>query len=371
MAHDPWHYPRADFAETVLGVLNAGPATALTMFGPRRTGKTEFLLQDLGPLAESNGHKVIYISFWRAPLSPLAVLLHELEKGRKRGSFLTRTIGDKFQTKIKLSGAVPGVNLEGALDLSAVDGNPPTELLLYMDDLIGRLNRKKKPTLIFFDEIQEIARGKDQSALVAALRTSLDKHKGGIRAIFTGSSKEGLANLFYEKRSPFFHFATQVDLPILGEAFVKHLLKAFKASTGRTLKHEPVMKAFQSLYRNPYFFRGMLELMALNKSLDLNDALEKRRMQIGRELGYNDTWVSLSPLQRATVFVVASGNKPFAKNTISMISTLIAENSVTTSRIQAALRKLYREGIADNWDDEWVVQDPLFAEWVSKRKSDI
>ena len=39
MTKDPWHYPRTEFAKTVLDVLNSGPATALTMFGPRADAK--------------------------------------------------------------------------------------------------------------------------------------------------------------------------------------------------------------------------------------------------------------------------------------------------------------------------------------------
>ena len=49
------------------------------MFAPRRTGKTEFLTKDFTPYAESKGHKVVYMSFWRAPLSPLALILRSLE----------------------------------------------------------------------------------------------------------------------------------------------------------------------------------------------------------------------------------------------------------------------------------------------------
>ena len=37
-------------------------------------------IQDLAPHAEARGHRVIYASFWQAPLSPLAVLLHALAR---------------------------------------------------------------------------------------------------------------------------------------------------------------------------------------------------------------------------------------------------------------------------------------------------
>ena len=76
---DPWHFERRDFTAHVLSLLTEGPAGALSLFGPRRTGKTEFLLKDLAPRAQRRGHRVIYASFWQSPLSPLAVLLDALE----------------------------------------------------------------------------------------------------------------------------------------------------------------------------------------------------------------------------------------------------------------------------------------------------
>lgn len=58
MTEDLWHFRRAGLAGQVLGTLAHGPAQALSLFAPAK------------------GHRVIYTSFWQAPLSPLAVLLH-------------------------------------------------------------------------------------------------------------------------------------------------------------------------------------------------------------------------------------------------------------------------------------------------------
>lgn len=55
MINDQWHFSRQELASQTLPVLSSGPAQALTLFAPRRTGKTEFLLKDLAPLAEESG----------------------------------------------------------------------------------------------------------------------------------------------------------------------------------------------------------------------------------------------------------------------------------------------------------------------------
>ena len=76
MTKDLWHFERRELALRTLSLLTEGPAQALTLFAPRRSGKTEFLIKDLAPLAEEQGLWAIYASFWQAPLSPVAVLLH-------------------------------------------------------------------------------------------------------------------------------------------------------------------------------------------------------------------------------------------------------------------------------------------------------
>ena len=110
MNDDPWHYPRRDLATRTLAALVDGPAKALTLFAPRRTGKTEFLRKDLTPLAQEKGHRVIYMSFWRAPLSPLAVMLHGLETALKEKSVGARigTASASLAPKLKLSAPLGG-----------------------------------------------------------------------------------------------------------------------------------------------------------------------------------------------------------------------------------------------------------------------
>ena len=60
---DPWHYPRAELAGHYLRTLDVGLSNNLTLFSPRRMGKTEFLRADLGPAAAASGWRVFYFSF--------------------------------------------------------------------------------------------------------------------------------------------------------------------------------------------------------------------------------------------------------------------------------------------------------------------
>ena len=367
MAEDSWHFERAELSARVLTLLTRGPAQALTLFAPRRTGKTEFLLKDLAPLAEHRGHRVIYASFWQAPLSPLAVLLHALETSLKRGKpgDRVRSAALALAPRLSLSGLASGAGMKAEIDLTALKGKPPGDLLLHLDDLLERASRKRRATLLLLDEVQELARARGNAPLVAALRTSLDKRSDRLKAVFTGSSREGLAAMFSARRAPFFHFATPIELPSLGTPFVDHVLGTFRRVSRRTLARRDLLRAFEKLHANPYFFRMLVETLLHDPALDVEAALERVRERIAADLGYPGVWLGLAPVQRATARVLAGGaGRPFSQRFRQAVGIALGEETPPAARIQAALRRLERLGLADTHTGDWALVDPELAAWI-------
>ncbi|MXZ71823.1 MAG: ATP-binding protein [Acidobacteria bacterium] len=365
MAADPWHFERSDFTSRVLTLLVGGPGQALTLFAPRRTGKTEFLLKDLAPLAEARGHRVVYASFWQAPLSPLAVLLHALETSLRRGTLRDRLRSSASALAPKLKLSAPATGMEATLDLTAVRGTPPADLLLHMDDLLDRLSRRRKTTILLLDEVQELARTRDNAPLVAALRTSLDTRGRRLRTVFTGSSRERLAAMFSARQAPFFHFATPIELPPLAEAFVDHILATFGRVSQRTLNRGDALAAFEQLHANPHFFRVLIEQLLHDPELAIKPTLAAVRERIALDLGYPETWLALTAIQRATARALAAGaDQPFGQPFRRRVGGEIGETAVSAGHIQAALRRLERAGLADTHTGRWALADPEFAAWV-------
>ena len=360
---DPWQFGRHDLARRTLTLLTAGPARALTLFAPRRTGKTEFLIKDLAPTAEADGHRAIYVSFWQEPMSPLAALLHALETSLKQGTFTDRlrragrTLSPKLQLSIPMLG-------RAEVDISSLAGKPPSDLLLYLDDLLHRVSTGGKPTILMLDEVQELARSQDNQALVAALRTGLDKRPDQLKTVFTGSSREGLAAMFAARQAPFFHFATPIDLPPLGEPFVDHILATMADASQRRPDRHVMLDAFNDLHRNPYYFRMLVETMLLNPRLATETALLDVRQRVALELGYQDTWLSLSPLQRAVAQALLEHAKPFSQSSRESMADKLDDGMPSHSRVQAALRRLQRLGLADREDSGWRLADPEWATWI-------
>ncbi len=370
MTRDPWHFRRDQLAEQVLGTLARGPAQALSLFAPRRAGKTEFLIQDLAPHAETRGHRVIYASFWQAPLSPLAVLLHALEKSRESGGLADRVRASawKVAPKLKLSASIPGTGTgaEAEIDLTRLKGEPPANLLLHLDDLLGRVSKTGKPTILLLDEVQELARNRGNASLVAALRTSLDKRQEGLRAVFTGSSRAGLAAMFSDREAPFFHFATPIDLPALGTGFVDHVVAVFRKTAKRRLDRAGMVDAFDRLHRNPYFLRLLVQRILYDPEHTVGSALEDVRERIATELGYPEAWLGLTPLQRETARALAAGaSRPFSQDFRGALGAALGGDAPSAARVQAALRRLERLGIVDAARGVWELADPGFGGWIA------
>ncbi|MCY4343962.1 MAG: ATP-binding protein [Gammaproteobacteria bacterium] len=367
MAKDPWHFERPDYTARILLLLNSGPAQALTLFGPRRTGKTEFLLKDLAPLAEAQGHRVIYASFWQAPLSPLAVLIHALEQSLNNASFADRmrSAAVALAPKLKLSAPLPGATAEAEIDLANIQPHTSLDLLLYLDDLVGRAARNRRPTILLMDEVQELARSQGNASLIAALRTSLDKRSDRVRTLFTGSSRDGLASMFSARQAPFFHFATPIELPPLREPFIDHMIATFSKVSGRSPCREEWVRAFENLHCNPYFFRLLIEALLQLPDLAVASAVDAVRDRIAIELGYANAWLTLPPLHRGVARALASGRKhPYSKDFRSVLGIYAEEAPPSAAKVQAALKRLQRSGHVDIHTGDWTLVDPEFAAWV-------
>ncbi len=366
MAGDPWHFERREFTTRVLNLLVGGPGQAFTLFAPRRTGKTEFLIKDLAPLAEGRGHRVIYASFWQAPLSPLAVLLHALETSLKRGTFSDRVRSSALALAPTLKLSAGGAGAQAEIDLTALRGRPPDDLLLYLDELLDRVSRGRKAAILLLDEVQELARTPGNAPLVAALRTCLDKRTERLRTVFTGSSRDGLAALFSARQAPFFHFATPIDLPALAEPFVDHMLDIFRKASRRALPRSGMLSAFKRLNANPHSFRVLLDTLLHDPALAVEPALAQVRDRIAVDLGYPETWLALTPIQRATALALASGaSRPFGRSFRQQVGSFLGEGApAAAGRVQAALRRLQRLGLADTHTGAWALVDPEFATWI-------
>jgi len=90
-----WHFSRNDLADHYINSFEIGLMSSKVIFAPRKKGKTEFLLEDLLPLAEKRGYRVVYSSMWENRSDPGAALneaLIEAAKPRKLAQKLGKAL---------------------------------------------------------------------------------------------------------------------------------------------------------------------------------------------------------------------------------------------------------------------------------------
>lgn len=361
-----WHYPRTEFTENVFTMLVDGPIHAVRLFGPRRMGKTEFLLRDLTELAESKGHRVVYASLWQYLGSPLAILLYEFDQAIRGGRITDRLKSIKASAKFEIN--IPGL---GKLVIDLGSKEPPSaEQLLGLDLLCGKLENRKKPTFLLLDEIQELAKSNGSKEIIAALRTSLDKRKSGLVTVFTGSSQSGLRTVFSDRDAPMFRFAESLELPELNSEFVTYQLNAFRAVSKNKILNREAFDAFEKCEKNPLFFQKLLMKLVLYPSIKPEEAFVMLQEELAEEFGFRRLWLNLRPIQRAVARQIAdSVQNIYTETEISKIAEMIGTEPPSTSQLQSAIMRLSRQDIIDREKsrEPWMVSDPLLAAWIRAR----
>lgn len=244
--------------------------------------------------------------------------------------------------------------------------NEATDPLLTLDDLIGQLPATyETPLLLMLDEVQGLA-APEHLAFVAALRTSLDKRRNTVRTIFTGSSMDGLRAMFSNRQAPFFHFGSNIELPQLGEDFVRHVLAAHKAATKREVPLAPAMAFFDQVDRSPFMMRSVLERMALNPDDDFEAAADNVRQELAERQGFPAMWSDLNSLAQAVLVEIVRGEKSLtSKAARARMAAATSDKDVSPGRVSGALRTLGRKNIVHKIDETWTLQDPDFGRYIT------
>jgi hypothetical protein len=362
MSSDPWHFPRTVLAEQVLGMFDTGLASALTFFAPRRMGKTEFLRKDITPAAEARGWRVFYFSFLDADSSAAQSFALALTAFAQGNGWLPR-MGKALGRIGKVSGSVGGV--EAGLELR---GTEAEDIKAVIQRLAGGPSR----VLLLLDEVQALASPAHRT-FVAALRTALDLNKERVSVIFTGSSREGLRRMFSQASAPFFHFGQNLPFPQLDRAFTDHLAVVFNHATRRAIDPESLWQAFIDMGRVPQLARSLVERIALNPALSVEQARDGLVQEINHGRNYASDWERCSALDQmllAMIATFAEHLEPYSVATREVLAKHLGVPEVAVSAVQSSLRGLTRRSLVFKPEgrSNYEIEDPMFREWLLTEK---
>ena len=150
-------------------------------------------------------------------------LTHALdEDGFISAYFNFSGIQDSTKTFIEFLGSLLNhqlFNSPGAAGIPCLSGTVEFEKLPMVDwgilEILSTLGCQSigryKKLILILDNAQELQNSAEGLALVAGLRTALDRNKESVGAIFLGASRNGLSKMFNSPHAPFFHFGMWLD----------------------------------------------------------------------------------------------------------------------------------------------------------------
>ncbi|MBR1375363.1 MAG: AAA family ATPase [Cardiobacteriaceae bacterium] len=358
MQEDILYYPRRELAKSLIVSLNSGVTTAITLFAPRRMGKTQFLLQDIVPEAQAADLNVFYFSFMDETASNIS------EEFRRSLSIFAQNAQKTSGIK-KFLGGITQVEFAG-LGISREAKQIEPERI---SEIIACIANLPHSTLLLLDEVQELARISHTEGIIRSLRTGLDVHKNKVKVIFTGSSTNGLQAMFQNYKAPFFQFSHALDFPLLGKEFSDFLADIYYQRTQKQLDKDALYVLFQDMNSVPLYLRSLIQDMIINPNLSLAEAASYRLTQLNDKSQYLRQWQQFSLLEQLLIELILHGKKSlYSKEICDLIAEKLGVDKISPSKIQAALRKLSnQEIISKNNQSFLVINDALFAEWIKEQ----
>jgi hypothetical protein len=366
-------------ARDVAGESFVDYSSGLFLAAPRRTGKSTFLNNDFIPECERRGWLAVYVDLWAdrdtdpaelisgAIGTALGLFENSLSKAAKKAGIekisLLRTLSWDF-SKPRLPA---GTTLAKALEvLHSVAGKM---IVLIIDEAQHALNSESGLNAMF--------------ALKAA-RDHLNRGRGpdGVRLVFTGSSRDKLANLVLKSKQPFFG-ANITAFPLLGHDFVEFVTDLWNQRLAATNQFnvEDLEYAFQLVGRRPEMLNQLLTEVSVGRgeASNLGELLRTGALnhQAGIWSDYESACNDLSTLQRAVLNVIAERTiskqpfAPFSEQTFAQVNRKLelahADPNASTPSVQKTLDALRDKELV--WKanrGEYALEDSAMAEWLTR-----
>jgi len=363
MTKNNWHYPRPELAHQYLELFDIGLTSAKCLFARRRMGKTEFLKQDLIPVAKTKGYLVVYSNLWELEVDPATALVYELYKMvAPKGLSKLWTRLRRPVKKIKAGGKITGMG-EGTIEADFIDAKQVSGSLLM--EAMDAFDRTKQKMILIIDEAQVLAYA-ENAHFAHALRAALDVRKERIQVIFAGSSEATLRRMFGVASEPFYNWAPMEPFVLLDRDFVNAMVKKVNHICKFPLSIVEAVEAFHQLKNTPEFFRRYIESYLTNPESGSETALALTKSRVFSDKNFKQQWETLLPADRAILQMIAQGlNDLHGQETMQKLEQVLGIESIDKNTTQNALRRLSNKNIITKIEyGKYQFEDEAYADWI-------
>jgi uncharacterized protein len=328
------------------------------LYGPRKYGKTSLLRRVLRDAEREEGMIPILVDLYGVlSIADVAIRVERAYARQLKGKIRARV--EEFLQSTGL-----GLSL-GALGISArlqLDPRPdPLPALHALLDLPLRLEEGGGfRALIVLDEFQDITKVREMDAVI---RSHIQFQGEVASFIFAGSEPGLMRELFEESERPLYGQAVPMRLGRLADPDIATYIIGRFRETERSVG-EAVNPLLNTAEGHPQ--RAMLlahrlwEEVALGGTAGLSDWTRAHAAALSElQPEFDANWRRLSTnAQKALRAVVVGAGSPFQRRVLEQLD-------LRKSTARAALRVLVANASVEHQEDDYVLIDPLFAEWIA------
>ncbi|MBK5407157.1 hypothetical protein JFU58_01195 [Pseudomonas sp. TH34] len=367
-------------ARDLAGESFADYSSGMFLAAPRRTGKSTFLRNDLIPECKTRGWLPVYVDLW---------MNREIDPAELISGAIGKALGE-FESAVSKAAKKAGIEKISLLRTLSWDFTKPQlpagTTLSHALDVLHQVSGQM--IVLIVDEAQHALNSEGGVNAMFALKAARDHLNGssttdGLRLVFTGSSRDKLANLVLKSKQPFFG-AHITPFPLLSRDFVEFVTDLWNQRLAATNQFnlEDMDYAFQLVGRRPEMLNKLLTEVSvgLGEASNLGELLRTGALnhQAGIWSDYESAYNDLSPLQQAVLEVMGERTlgkqafSPFAEKTFQDVNRKLeqaqVEPNASTPNVQKALEVLREKELV--WKanrGEYALEDSTMAEWLSNR----
>jgi uncharacterized protein len=352
---------RDEEAATLLA--NAAGSHYTRLYAPRQYGKTSLLTRVLDEAETQGGMVPILVDFFGAvSLADVTIRLERAYARHLKGKIRDRINDLLVQTGLGLSLGAMGVSAK----LQIEPRRDPLPALHALLDLPLRLEQEEgRRALIVFDEFQALANVKEMDAV---FRSHLQFQGGVASYVFSGSEPGLMKMLFERKERPLYGQTVPLRLGRLEAPDVSAYVVGRFNATGRSAS-DAVNALLDAAEGHPQ--RAMLLANRLWQEVrpggvatraEWDRAYEKTLAELGPE--FDSHWRRFSATEQKTLrAVLAGGGSPYR-------TSVLARLDLGKASAQKALANLTARAEVEVFDKQYVIVDPLFAQWIQRLGGD-
>lgn len=338
----------------------------ITLFAPRRFGKSSLVKKALGEL-EKDGYNTVYLDLMSVYSQETFITNYSRAIANSQKASLEDTVKKIAQF---ISGIIPSVSFDSSgspsFSLSWIEDRDKEQTLTDVINLPQKLSSDSKKWIIAFDEFQEVTKLNGDN--FEKLLRSCIQHHDNVSYLFFGSKTHLLKDMFNNKNRAFYNSASVMSIGKISESKSVEYLKARFSISGITIDDEITMTILYTAGNIPYYIQfiayeiwqsAVLENKKEILQSDVSGAVENILML---KSDYYWELIVKQTTYRKKVF------NAIAHNERELLSGETAQkyNLGAVSTTQKALESFIDDGLVERNNTQYEFSDPFFKMFVLK-----